>query len=42
MKDIMDKQVVQVSMSQVEMTIWLGVMAVMGMGMIALLALVAN
>lgn len=38
----MDKQIVQANMSQVEMTIWLGVMAVMGTGMIALLALVAN
>lgn len=41
MKDIMDNQVVQASMSQVEMTIWLGVMAVLGSGMLALLAIVS-
>lgn len=52
MKDMMMKMdaaivqgepaLVQVSMSQVEMTVWLCVMALMASGMLALLALVSR
>ncbi len=34
--------IVQAGMGQVEMTIWLGVMALMGTGMLALLAMVSG
>lgn len=33
---------VQASMSQIEMTIWLSIMAILGSGMLALLAVVSN
>ena len=45
MKDMMMKMepaLVQASMSQVEMTVWLCVMALMASGMLALLALVSR
>ncbi|WP_267892298.1 hypothetical protein [Collinsella provencensis] len=42
MKDIMDQNIVQANMGQVEMTVWLGIMALMGSGMIALLAIFSN
>lgn len=42
MSKLMENEVVCVSMSQVEMTVWLGIMACMGLGMLALLAVVSN
>lgn len=41
MKDKLGNQVVQASMSQVEMTVWLTIMAVLGSGMLAILAAVS-
>ncbi|MDO4436332.1 MAG: hypothetical protein Q4B77_00015 [Coriobacteriaceae bacterium] len=42
MKNAVDDKVVQASMSQVEMTLWLGVMAVLACGMLAILAVVSQ
>lgn len=42
MKNSMETPLVQAGMGQVEMTIWLGIMALMGTGMLALLAVVSG